>query len=49
MKDKKDWIKWFESAEAFVKAAREKYKVSKENARALEEIYNITTKADGNG
>lgn len=49
MKDKTDWIKKFESAEAFVRAAREKYKVSKDNAKALEEIYKITTKADGNG
>ena len=49
MKDKTDWIKWFKDAESFVKAAREKYKVSKENAKALEEIYNITTKANADG
>lgn len=49
MKDKTDWIKWFKDADAFVRWAREKFKVNKENAKLLEKLYNVTVYGNEDG
>lgn len=43
LKDKADWIKWFKNANEMVAKIREKYKVSKDNAKALESLYFLIT------
>lgn len=43
LKDKADWIKWFKNSNEMVAKIREKYKVSKDNAKALESLYFIIT------
>lgn len=43
MKNKTDWIKWFPTKEELLKKIREKYKVSKDNAKAIENIYFLIT------
>lgn len=46
LKDKSEWVGKFESAEAMISKLRESYKISKDNAKALENIYSIL-KSDG--
>lgn len=46
MKDKVDWIKWFNTKDELVAKVREKYKVSKDSARAIENIYFLITWKD---
>ena len=41
MKNNVDWIKWFKSAPEMVAKIREKYKVSKDNAKWIENLYKI--------
>jgi hypothetical protein len=41
MKNNVDWIKWFKSAPEMVAKIREKYKVSKDNAKWIESLYQI--------
>ena len=41
LKDNKAWVTKFSSAEDMIKEIRNKYKVSKDNAKALENIYSI--------
>lgn len=41
MKNNVDWIKWFKSAPEMVAKIREKYKVSKDNAKWIENLYQI--------
>ena len=41
LKDKPEWVGKFESAEAMIAKLRESYKISKDNAKALENIYTI--------
>lgn len=43
LKDKADWIKWFKNSNEMVAKIREKYKVSKDNAKALDSLYFIIT------
>jgi hypothetical protein len=43
MKNNVDWIKWFKSAPEMVAKIREKYKVSKDNAKWIENLYSIIT------
>lgn len=43
LKEKADWIKTFKNANEMVAKIREKYKVSKDNAKALESLYFIIT------
>lgn len=43
MKNNIDWIKWFKSAPEMVAKIREKYKVSKDNAKWIENLYSIIT------
>ena len=43
MKNNVDWIKWFKSAPEMVAKIREKYKVSKDNTKWIENLYSIIT------
>lgn len=43
LKEKTDWIKTFKNANEMVAKIREKYKVSKDNAKALESLYFLIT------
>ena len=43
MKNNVDWIKWFKTPAELVAKIREKYKVSKDNAKWIENLYSIIT------
>lgn len=43
MKNNVDWIKWFKSGAEMVAKIREKYKVNKDNAKWIENLYSIIT------
>lgn len=43
MKNNVDWIKWFKNGAEMVAKIREKYKVSKDNAKWIENLYSIIT------
>lgn len=43
MKNNVDWIKWFKNSAEMVAKIREKYKVSKDNAKWIESLYSIIT------